>query len=250
MTTEVKIYPTIGLLAKDFAVEIISKINDLAEQGKAFYVMLSGGNTPKLLFGFLAKLSSKVKSWEHVHFYWGDERCVPPDDPESNYRMAKEELLDIIPTPEANIHRIFGENDPEKEAQRYAAIISNIPAFDLIMLGMGDDGHTVSIFPNNLDFMESHNQCEVSMHPKTKQMRVTVTGKVINNADAVVFLVTGKNKAGIIAEIFSKTGSYLTYPATHIHPEKGELKWFLDEDAASLINESSLKRRYKFNKCG
>ena len=250
MTTEVKIYPTNGLLAEDFAEEIISKINDLAEQGKAFYVMLSGGNTPKLLFGFLAKLSSKVKCWEHVHFYWGDERCVPPEDSESNYKMAKEELLDKIQIPEVNIHRIFGENDPEKEALRYSNEISKIPYFDLIMLGMGDDGHTVSIFPENLVLMNSKKLCEVSIHPKTKQKRVTVSGNVINKALAVVFLVTGKNKASIIAEIFSKTGSYLTYPATHIHPEKGELKWLLDEEAATLINESSLKNHYKFYKCG
>jgi len=235
MMTEVKIYPTIGELAEVFAVEIITKINEQAKAGKAIYVMLSGGSTPKLLFGSLAKLSSKVVSWAHVHFYWGDERCVPPDDPESNYRMAKEELLDRIPIPEANIHRIFGENGPEKEAQRYAAEISNIPIFDLIMLGMGDDGHTVSIFPNNLDLMNSSKLCEIGIHPKTGQKRITITGKVINAAKTVAFLVTGKNKAEIIAEKKKKASSYLTYPASYIHPEKGELKWLLDEEAASLL---------------
>lgn len=240
MTTEVKIYPTISELAKEFAEEIISKINASAKSGKAFSVMLSGGSTPKLLFGCLAKLSSKVKSWEHVHFYWGDERCVPPDDPESNYRMAKEELQDKIQIPEANSHRIFGENDPDLEAVRYAEEISNIPVFDLIMLGMGDDGHTVSIFPYNLDLMNSSKLCEIGIHPKTGQKRITITGKVINNAKVVAFLITGKNKAGIIAEIFSKTGSYLTYPATHVHPEKGELKWLLDEEAASILKQSTV----------
>jgi 6-phosphogluconolactonase len=237
MTIEVKIYSTIGLLAEHFAVEIIAKINASAKSGKALNIMLSGGNTPKLLFGFLAKLSSKVKSWEHVHFYWGDERCVPPNDSESNYLMAKEELLDRIPIPKANIHRIFGENDPEKEALLYANEISKTPSFDLIMLGMGDDGHTVSIFPENLVLMNSKNLCEVSVHPKTKQKRVTVTGNVINKALAVVFLVTGKNKASIIAEIFSKTGPFQRYPASHINPEKGRLKWLLDEEAASLLKK-------------
>jgi 6-phosphogluconolactonase len=240
MTTEIKIYPTIGELAEEFAGEIIAKISQQAKTGKAFYVMLSGGSTPKLLFGFLANFSSKVKSWEHVHFYWGDERCVPPDDPESNYRMAKEELLDKIQIPAANIHRIFGENDPDLEALRYAEEISNIPVFDLIMLGMGDDGHTVSIFPNNLDLMNSPKLCETAIHPKTGQKRITITGKVINSAEVVAFLVTGKNKAGIIAEIFSKTGSYLAYPASHIHPEKGELNWLLDEEAASFIKHGSI----------
>lgn len=240
MTTEVKIFPTIGELAEEFAGEILAKINDQAKAGKGFHVMLSGGSTPKLLFGSLAKSSSKIKSWEHVHFYWGDERCVPPDDPESNYRMAKEELLDKIQIPEANIHRIFGENDPDLEVLRYANEISNIPVFDLIMLGMGDDGHTASIFPNNLDLMNSSRLCEIGIHPKTGQNRITITGKVINTAKVVAFLVTGKNKAGIIADIFSKTGSYLTYPATHIHPEKGELRWLLDEEAATLIKQSTV----------
>lgn len=240
MTTKVKIYPTIGELAEEFAGEIIAKINASANQDNAFKIMLSGGNTPKLLFGFLAKLSSKVKNWEHVHFYWGDERCVPPDDPESNYGMAKEELLDKIQIPKANIHRIFGENDPDLEASRYAGEISNIPVFDLIMLGMGDDGHTVSIFPNNLGLMNSSKLCEIGIHPKTGQKRITITGKVINNAKVVAFLITGKNKAGIIAEIFSKTGSYLTYPASCIHPEKGELKWLLDEEAASILKQSTV----------
>lgn len=240
MTTEVKIYPTIGLLAEDFAEEIIAKINTSAKPGKVLNVMLSGGNTPKLLFENLAKTSSQVKNWEHVHFYWGDERCVPPDDPESNYRMAKQELFDKIQIPEANIHRIFGENNPEKEALRYASEISIIPSFDLIMLGMGDDGHTASIFPNNLDLMNSSRLCEIAIHPKTGQNRITITGKVINAAKVVAFLVTGKNKAGIIADIFSKTGSYLTYPATHIHPEKGELRWLLDEEAATLIKQSTV----------
>jgi len=240
MTTSIKIYPTNKELAEDFAKEIIDKIDSASRGENPFSIMLSGGNTPKMLFMQLAKLSSKVKSWEHVHFYWGDERCVPPDHPESNYGMAKEALLDHLQIPEKNIHRILGENDPENEALRYAEEISKTPSFDLIMLGMGDDGHTVSIFPNNLDLMNSPKLCEVAAHPKTGQKRITITSKVINAAKTVTFLVTGKNKAGIIAEIFSKTGSYLTYPASYIHPEKGELKWLLDEEAASLIKHGTV----------
>ena len=235
MTTSIEIYSSNKELAEDFAKEIIDKIDSASRGENPFSIMLSGGNTPKMLFMQLAKLSSKVKSWEHVHFYWGDERCVPPDHTESNFGMAKEELLDYLKIPEKNIHRILGENDPEKEALRYANEISKITSFDLIMLGMGDDGHTVSIFPNNLDLMNSSKLCEIGIHPKTGQKRITITGKVINAAKTVAFLVTGKNKAGIIAEIFSKTSSYLTYPASYIHPEKGELKWLLDEEAASLL---------------
>jgi 6-phosphogluconolactonase len=234
MTASIKIYPSIKELAEDFAKEIILKIDDASSIEIPFNIMLSGGNTPKMLFEQLAKLSSAVKSWKHVHFYWGDERCVPPDDPESNFGMAKQELLNKIQISEANIHRIFGENDPESEARRYATEISNIPFFDLIMLGMGDDGHTVSIFPNNPDLMHSSKLCEVAAHPKTGQKRITITGKVINAAKFVAFLITGKNKAGIIAEIFTKTGAYQTYPASFVHPEKGELMWLLDNEAASI----------------
>jgi 6-phosphogluconolactonase len=240
MTTSIKIYPTNKELAEDFAKEIIAKIDDAFHRKKPLNIMLSGGNTPKMLFEQLAKLSSKVKSWEHVHFYWGDERCVPPNDPESNFGMAKEELLDHLQIPEKNIHRIFGENDPEKEALRYAEEISKISTFDLIMLGMGDDGHTVSIFPDNLYLTNSQKLCEVATHPKTGQKRITITGKVINTAEVVAFLITGKNKAGIIAEIFSKTGTYQTYPASYVHPEKGELKWLLDEEAATLIKQNTI----------
>jgi len=240
MTTSIKIYPTNKELAEDFAKEIIDKIDSASRGENPFSIMLSGGNTPKMLFMQLAKLSSKVKSWEHVHFYWGDERCVPPDNPESNFAMAKVELLDFLQIPEKNIHRILGENNPENEAIRYAEEISKISSFDLIMLGMGDDGHTVSIFPDNLDLMNSQNLCEVATHPKTGQKRITITGKVINTAKVVAFLITGKNKAGIIAEIFSKTGTYQTYPASYIHPEKGELMWLLDKEAASLIKQSTV----------
>jgi len=240
MTTSIKIYPSNKELAEDFASEIIDKIDDAFHSKKRLKIMLSGGNTPKMLFMQLAKLSSKVKSWEHVHFYWGDERCVPPDNPESNFAMAKVELLDFLQIPEKNIHRILGENNPENEAIRYAEEISKISSFDLIMLGMGDDGHTVSIFPDNLDLMNSQNLCEVATHPKTGQKRITITGKVINTAKVVAFLITGKNKAGIIAEIFSKTGTYQTYPASYIHPEKGELMWLLDKEAASLIKQSTV----------
>ncbi len=237
MTTSIKIYSSINELAEDFAMEIILKIDDASCSEKPFNIMLSGGNTPKMLFEQLAKLSPAVKSWEHVHFYWGDERCVPPNDPESNFGMAKAALLDHIQIPEANIHRIFGENDPDLEAQRYAKETSIIPVFDLIMLGMGDDGHTVSIFPNNLDLMHSSKLCEVATHPKTGQKRITITGKVIIASKVVAFLLTGKNKAGIIAEIFTKTGAYQTYPASYVHPEKGELMWLLDEEAASFIKK-------------
>jgi len=240
----VKVYPTNDDLAKDFASEVIQKFDDASQLGKPFYLMLSGGNTPKLLFEYMAKFSRDKKCWDHVHLYWGDERCVPPEHPDSNFGMAKQTLLDHINIPAKNIHRIHGEDDPEKEAMRYAAELAAVPAFengspvfDLIMLGMGDDGHTVSIFPVNLFLMKSQKLCEVSSHPKTGQKRITVTGGVINQANKVVFLVTGKNKAVILAEILGKTNSYLNYPASHVHPEKGELNWLLDKDAAFFLDE-------------
>jgi 6-phosphogluconolactonase len=204
---------------------------------KQFHIALSGGSTPKLLFNHLAdKFREKIR-WETVHLWWGDERMVPPDDKESNYKMTKDNLLSFIDIPEENIHRIHGEEEPEKEATRYSYEISevvpssgNLPIFDLIVLGMGEDGHTASIFPHQMYLLGSSNICEVAHHPVSGQNRITITGNIINNAAIVAFLVTGSGKAEKIREIFSgEEGAHL-YPAAHIKPE-GTLCWFLDKFA-------------------
>jgi 6-phosphogluconolactonase len=201
-------------------------------------IALSGGSTPKVLFDILAKKYADKIRWSKVHFYWGDERCVAPTDEESNYKMTEEKLLQHIKIPPENIHRVLGENDPTAEANRYGDLIEEnlnfkggLPIFDLIILGMGSDGHTASIFPHEIELLEADKTCAVAIHPESGQRRISLTGKVINTARQVHFLVTGASKNSVLKEIFSKTGNYKSYPAAHIE----NAEWWMDETAGTEI---------------
>jgi 6-phosphogluconolactonase len=242
MEESVRIFPSPYELAKEFAEEIISMIKESAEKEEYITIALSGGSTPEILFSLIGEKFAGSVSWKCVHFFWGDERCVPPDDAESNFGMVKKKLLSNIEIPLVNIHRIKGEDNPEMEALRYSdeilsltRIRNGIPQFDLVLLGLGEDGHTASIFPGHLDLFNSDKVCEVAVHPLTLQKRITLTGKVINNANNIVFLVTGKKKKEVVEKIFKKMQSSLNYPASYIVPEYGSLSWLLDEDAAGLL---------------
>ena len=203
-------------------------------------VALSGGSTPKIWFDYLAQNHQNDLTWENIHFYWGDERCVPPDDLESNYGMTKMHLLDRVPVPGKNIHRIQGELLPEKASDLYEKDLKQnmgeIPVFDLLILGVGDDGHTASIFPHEINLWNSDRLCVVATHPLSGQKRVSLTGKVINAANAVAFLVTGKNKEERIREIINQEPNAVYYPASLVRPENGTLHWFLDKDAANQLD--------------
>lgn len=243
---EIKIFSSPLDLAEKFAEELARTINDSAAAKKTFTLALSGGSTPKILFSILGDQYSDSISWEHVHFFWGDERCVTPEDSESNYGMAKKQLLEKIEIPPSNIHRIMGEKDPFEEAIRYSNEIacytrekSGLPQFDMIILGLGEDGHTASIFPDNKRLLYSDKICEVAVHPENFQKRITITGKVINNAENVVFLVTGAKKAEVVAEIIDKTKDS-AYPAALIEPGNGVLKWYLDISAAKMVDKSKI----------
>ncbi len=207
------------------------------------HIALSGGSTPKIVFDELAANFNDAINWQKVHLYWGDERCVPPTDDQSNYKMTLDHLISKITIPKKNIHRIKGENEPDYEARRYAELLlkklpkssDGVPSFDLIILGLGDDGHTASIFPHEIELWHSRKLCEVATHPNSGQKRVSLTGKVINRAKNVTFLVTGENKAPIVDEIFNKKGKYEKYPANLVSPNSGKLIWFFDESAALKI---------------
>ena len=238
---DIKIFDTPEILANFFAEELLMFSKLPAEK---ITVALSGGSTPKTLFEILAKDYKTKIDWKKFHLYWGDERCVPPDDQESNFGMTKKYLLDLIEIPEKNIHRIQGEENPEREAMRYSAELSDnlekkndLPQFDIIILGMGEDGHTASIFPNQIGLLKSGKVCDVAIHPESGQKRVTITGKVINNAKHVYFLVTGKNKAGILADIYYKKGRYEKYPSAYIKPVNGKLSWLIDKAAAKFLDD-------------
>jgi len=242
LNTLVEIFPSPYELAERYAGKLIGMIADSAGKKKSFTIALPGGSTPGLLFSILGDHFSKSVPWENVHFFWGDERCVQPGDPESNFGVTREKLLGKIDIPEENIHRIRGEEDPEMESERYSKEIikftaerNGLPMFDLILLGLGEDGHTASIFPENIWLFNSAKVSEVSVHPHTKQKRITITGNVINNAENVTFLVTGKRKAAIIREIIEKRDSATDYPAAHVIPAFGELHWILDMEAGIFL---------------
>jgi len=227
---------------KQFAEHLISLINKNAKEGIKFNIALSGGNTPKLLFKYLKNNYLKNINWSLVHFYWGDERCVSPESNESNYGHAFNLFLNSEEIPKKNIHRIFGESNPDEEANRYSKLIlknipteNSLPQFDFIMLGLGTDGHTASIFPNQMELLDSNKICEVAAHPENGQKRITLTGNIINNAKCISFLVTGQSKSHIVLNIFEKKNNYKSYPASHIQPTKGNISWYLDKAAALLL---------------
>ncbi|MCF8259613.1 MAG: 6-phosphogluconolactonase [Melioribacteraceae bacterium] len=201
-------------------------------------VALSGGSTPKILFDILSENYNGDVPWERLRFYWGDERCVPMDHSDSNYGMTKLHLFNNINIDYANIFRVRGEDNPIIEAERYSKlietnlpIVNNLPEFDLVILGMGDDGHTASIFPNQFELMKSDKTCEIATHPQSGQKRITLTGKIINNAKKKLFLVTGKSKAAVVGEIFNQLNDFTVYPAAHIN----NAIWFLDKEAANEL---------------
>lgn len=242
MNKTVRIFPTSQLLAEAFAVELITQIKEVTKKGDNYTLSLSGGNTPKILFSVLAEKYSESVDWNFVHFFWGDERCVSSDNPESNYGTAYKILLEKINISDSNIHRITGDADPEKEAARYSQEVfsftrqyNNLPLFDHIILGIGDDGHTASIFPHNIELLYSKKICDVALHPLTGQKRITITGGVINNADNITFLVSGQSKAVVIANIFNKNPLADNYPAAHVVPDHGTITWFIDEKAGSAL---------------
>lgn len=227
---------TLEDLADAFTLQLIDWINETS--GDAFHLVLSGGKTPMLLFSLLAGKYQNEVPWQKIHFWWGDERMVPTDDPESNFGVVDKLLFSKIELSKSQIHRVKGEANPTEEAKRYGIEIrslvpinNNWPEFDLIMLGLGDDGHTASIFPNQMQLLNSEDITGIATHPVTGQQRITLTGKVLNNAKRVAFLVSGVSKAGIFDEIIHNTKNSSVYPASHIHPE-GELHWFIDEDLA------------------
>jgi 6-phosphogluconolactonase len=230
-------------LAEKLAGTIALIIRNTLKMGSTATVAISGGNTPKLLFEVLAvKYATSIK-WDQVQIFWVDERCVTPEDPESNFGMTRRILLDKIGIPSSNIHRMRGEDEPAVEAARYSDEIrrnvrfkNGLPCFDIVLLGIGDDGHTASIFPGNLNLFSTEEICEVAVRTYSGQKRITLTGKVINNAEVINFLVTGKSKTRIVGDIFENNAHSLNYPASFIVPSHGIVNWWLDEEAGNFAS--------------
>ncbi len=232
-----KIYKTKEVLATSLAEELYQIIQKLKRN--RITIAISGGTTPYILFEQWAKNYTEKMPWNHIHFFWVDERCVEPTSEESNFGNTKKTLFDKIAVPSHNIHQIMGENEPQQEAERYGheidtlvEVTNGLPRFDIILLGMGDDGHTASIFPPSMELLTSAKTVEATQNPYNRQNRITLTGSVINNAAWVYFLVTGKSKAPIVSTIFKKMQGFERFPAAHIKPVDGKLIWVMDKEAA------------------
>ena len=198
-------------------------------------VALSGGKTPDIIFTKLAEDYPNRIDWAKVIIFWTDERCVPPGDPQSNYGRAYELLIEKIGIPSENIFRVRGEDDPETESERYAQLLEtnarlkrDVPCFDFIMLGIGEDGHTASIFPGQENLFTTDKLTAVTVNPSNLQTRITLSGSLINNASNVAVVASGINKLKIVSEVNDETD---TYPISFVNPIHGKLTWFLTLDA-------------------
>lgn len=241
MNSNIKTFRTAEESAIALADELAGLINNFGED-RLLTIALSGGSTPKLLFQALAARHRDTVDWRKVRLFWVDERCVPPDDPESNYGMTRDALFEKIDMPAAGVHRIRGEEDPDSEAVRYSEVIersvarkNGLPFFDVVLLGLGEDGHTASIFPGNAYLFGATETCVVAVNPYSGQKRITITGRIINNADMVIFLVSGRKKAEIVNKILCG-GEKAEYPARYVKPVDGKVIWYLDDDAAALTS--------------
>jgi 6-phosphogluconolactonase len=241
MGTRTEIFDTVDVMAQYFAALLAEQILE-TPAGRRFSWVLSGGSTPATVFREIASSCRATIDWSRVNIFWGDERCVAPDDRESNYKMARESLLDHVPVPTSNIFRIHGEADPAAEAARYSDLFEShvkmhqgVPQADLIMLGLGEDGHTASIFPSNVELFNSDKLFEVAEHPETAQKRITATGRIINHAKLVVILATGESKAARVAQVINRIQGRDILPASLVSPENGQLLWLLDQKSAERL---------------
>lgn len=210
-----------------------------------FCVVLSGGNTPRGVYSLLAETKKDALPWDKIFIFFGDERHVPPDHPESNYRMARESLLSKVPCPPENVFRIPAELPAEEAATRYDQQIRGFfklgdqdwPQFDLILLGLGEDGHTASLFPGSPALREQHKLVDANWVEKFQSHRITFTYPVLNHALQVLFLVSGQGKAQILRDIFDPAMKG-RYPAQAVQPKDGTVLWIADRAAAALLGQT------------
>jgi 6-phosphogluconolactonase len=252
MAPEIRILAESADLYRAAAHEFARRAKRAVQAQGRFAVALSGGKTPRGLYAHLAgdqKLRGQVP-WEKVHFFWGDERHVPPDHADSNYRMAYETLLSKVPVLSANIHRIPAEYPAaEPVARQYERTLraffrlsaGPLPRFDLVLLGLGTDGHTASLFPGTPALYEQHRLVVVNWVNRLGANRITLTAPVFNNASAVIFLVSGADKAPPLRALVAGRQEADALPAQLIRPIAGELVWLVDRAAARLQNDGATK---------
>jgi 6-phosphogluconolactonase len=230
------------------AEEVIRAATSAVAQRGRFAIALSGGSTPKNLYTLIAANASANLPWDRMFFFWGDERHVPPDDPDSNYRMAKESLLAKVAIPPANIFPVPAENpDASAAAEAYEQTLrkffglapGEFPRFDLILLGMGPDGHTASLFPETAALQEKSRLVVANWVEKLQNSRITFTLPVLNAARCVAFLVSGTDKAVVLHEVLEGNAAAEKYPSKLVRPSDGRLIWFVDRAAASGLSAAA-----------
>ena len=244
---EIRILTTPQELFEVAAEEVVRAATEAVAQRGRFTIALSGGSTPKNLFNLLATNARTVFPWDRTYFFWSDERHVPPTDPESNYRMAEEIMLSKIPVNAGNVFRIAAENpDAAAVAEAYEQTLckffqlqpGQVPVFDLILLGMGPDGHTASLFPNTAGLQEKTRLVIANWVDKLKANRLTMTLPVLNSARTVAFLASGTDKAQVLRTVLEEDAPPEQYPAKLVRPSNRRLLWFVDRAAASQLKST------------
>lgn len=246
---ELRVVPDPPALAQAAAEEFAALASSAVRENGRFTVALSGGSTPKSLYSLLAANYPDRLPWNKMFFFWGDERHVPPDDAESNYRMAHLALLSKVPVPAGNIFRVLGENpDAARAAEIYEQTLrrffnvppGSFPRFDLILLGMGSDGHTASLFPGTTGWQDTSRLVVANWVEKFKTHRITLTLPVLNRAAVVTFLVSGGDKAETLREVLEGGQSPELFPSKMIHLTNGKLIWLVDRAAASTLSKTQV----------
>ena len=250
VTVTYVIWPDAAALALASARNFAEKVEAAVARRGLARVAISGGSTPQAAFKLLADPAQGFANtipWDKLQLYWVDERCVPPEHPESNYGVCQRLLLDHVAIPPANVHRMEGELDPEEAASRYESVLRNSmklegaesPAFDLLLLGMGDDGHTASLFPHTEGLDQIGRLCIANHVPQKDTFRITLTWPVINQAREVVFEIAGAAKTDRVAEVFTGPRDPERLPSQLIRPSNGRLLVQLDEAAAAKLPSST-----------
>ena len=242
MKPEIRIFKNLESLSHAAAELFIQQATQAIDERSRFLVALNGGNTPAPLFHLLATDYHDKVDWSKVHIFWGDERCVPSDDAESSYGQARDLFLRHVPIAESNVHRIKTDIDPVEAAKEYSLTLERFatpaldwPRFDVVYLGMGEDGHTASLFPGSpLDVSEPVIPVTAQYQDRPAK-RVTLTPLVFNDAYMVVFMATGEKKAVTLAEVLSGRYNPELYPAQRIEPKDGKLIWLVDQDVAGKL---------------
>jgi 6-phosphogluconolactonase len=240
----IQVFADAGALASAAAELFVRQAGAMVAAHGRFTVALAGGTTPNALYDLLASVYRSSTPWHAIHFFWGDERHVPPDHRDSNFRAASEAMLDRVPVPPAHVHRILGElpnaadaaADYEQKLRGEPALGAALPVFDLVLLGMGPDGHTASLFPDSEPLYERDRLVVAPWVEKVRSFRITLTLPVLNSAAMVVFLVSGVEKAETLRAVLKGSHQPIRLPAQAVRPSKGHLRWFVDAAAALRLS--------------